>query len=84
MESTQPDQVFRRVTAVFSELGATCPTLVTCTTLLQDQQFAGRRFRCGNLSAVWSTASGQIEFYAPDGALLRVVTLREQCQKDAA
>lgn len=84
MHSAQSDPLLSRVADVFSELGATCPTLVTSATLLCDRQLAGRRFRCGNLSALWSAATGQIDFFAPDGLLLRTMHLREQSQRDAA
>ena len=66
----------------FGELGASGP--MTRTLLLRDRQFAGQKFRCGGVQAVWLAGEDEIAFYDEGGALLKTVRLEETEKKAVA
>ncbi|MGA2065409.1 MAG: hypothetical protein ABSG86_10580 [Thermoguttaceae bacterium] len=65
----------------FADLGAT--GAMVRTILLRDRRFAGQRFRCGGMQAVWLAGSGRIAFYDEGGTLLTTVRLEADEQRAA-
>ena len=68
------DSVRQAVLAGFDDLGQLpgSPELLRESILIRDGYYAGRRFSCGDLSAVWCAQRGQIVFFA-GSSRIRVV-----------
>jgi hypothetical protein len=48
------------------------------TILIDEGRYTARTYRAGNLFAMWLVEVGLVQFYDPDGALLRTVNLFEE------
>lgn len=70
------------VAQTFAQLGASAPIIRTI--LLKDRFFAGHKFRCGALQAVWWTGKDVIEFHDQGGKLLTAIPLEAGETKKAA
>lgn len=46
--------------------------------LIRNGYYCGRRFQCGDHSAVWFAEEDEIKIYAPNGALLEACSIGEQ------
>jgi hypothetical protein len=46
--------------------------------------YVGREFKFAGVRAVWMASPGQLKFYGDDGEVLRVVSLDEPKQAEAA
>ena len=82
MDVDTTDLLHELLERTFAELGATGPMIRTI--LLGDRQFAGQKFRCGGLQAVWLVDGDEIAFYEDGGALLKTIGLKEMRKNNAA
>ena len=57
----------------FREQGAPEDMEIQVTILVRDSYYCGRRFLCGNLSAIWYCEDNQIKFHGEDGSVVEVV-----------
>lgn len=57
--------------------GAPQPQMVEAC-LIRNGYYCGRRFQCGDHSAVWFTEEDEIKIYAPNGALLEARSIGEE------
>ncbi len=78
----QVDSVQQLVAQTFAQLGAIAPIIRTI--LLKDQFFAGHKFRCGAIQAIWWTGKNGIEFHDAGGTLLTAIALDTGGKKMAA
>ena len=61
------------VRASFAQLGADKEAQMSEHILIRDDLYCGRRFRCGDLQAVWFIEENEIKVYGPDGTVVRVL-----------
>jgi hypothetical protein len=62
----------------FEELGVTDPHAFVHTILLRDRFYAGQRFQCDGVEAVCRAEENVLQFYGPEGQLLKTVTLGDE------
>ena len=84
MAATGLDQLHQRVVEGFRILGADDPEAVSRSILLRESRFAGQRYRCQDLQAVWLVGEDALHFYDGEGNLLRTVILKGDPIKKAA
>jgi len=48
--------------------------------LIRNGYYCGRRFQCGDHSAVWFAEEDEVKIYAPNGALLEARSIGEQVE----
>jgi hypothetical protein len=70
--ATTLDGIRRLVRRTFAELGASLGEQMSEHILIRNDLYCGRRFRCGELQAVWFIEEDEIKVYGPDGAVHRV------------
>lgn len=61
----------------FSHLGAQLPIEISENILIRNEMYCGRRFRCGELHAIWFVEEDEIKIYGENGALERVMSASE-------
>jgi hypothetical protein len=61
------------VRSSFAELGAGRECELSEHILIREDLYCGRRFRCGQLQAVWFIEEDEIKIYGPDNAVVRVL-----------
>jgi hypothetical protein len=84
-DDQHPDEVRQIVAQAFLELGVPHQELsrMSDTILIRDGFYYGRSYRAGGLMAMWM--AGLIQFYGPEGEMLRTILLRrDQVQSKAA
>jgi hypothetical protein len=64
------------VQQTFAQIDADAPSAIRETILVQNGYYCGRRFTCNELHAVWFVEEGELKFYGPDGAVLKVTDTR--------
>ena len=84
MAAAGSDQLHHRVVEGFRALGAGDPEAVSRSILLRESRFAGQRYRCEDLQAVWLVGEDVLHFYDGDRNLLRTVSLEGEPMKKAA
>jgi len=67
-----------------AELGVQDPACVVHTFLIRDGFFAGHKFRCEGICAVWPIGTGCVEFRDEDGKLIKTVSLDSAEQEPGA
>jgi len=80
----QPDEFFLILCRTFGDLGAPDPEAICRTVLLREGCFAGHRYRCGTLTAIWSPADAAIVFLGPSRELLRTISWPAVARQAAA
>ena len=68
----------------FTDLGASNPQSVSRSFLLRETHYAGERFRCDSLQAVWWLGGDAVEFYDASGRLLKSLSLAGASGRKAA
>ncbi len=71
------DLIRRSIRQLFERAGAPPNQPIRETFLIRGGYFCGRRFRCGDLSAVWFIDENQIKLYGPNGQLLAVHNVQQ-------
>lgn len=86
--SPEPEDVRQLVVRAFAELGAQprCVSEVKETILIDEGKCLARSYRLRGFMAMWLVETGILQFYDPDGAMLRTVNLFEEMvpQREAA
>lgn len=84
----QPDDVRRLVVRGFAQFGAEprCTSEVKETILVDEGKCLARSYRLRGLMAMWLLDTGLLQFYDPEGNMLRTVNLYEELmpQREAA
>jgi hypothetical protein len=81
MQPTSPTiQARQLVYDTIAEMNLPDPGLCCEMVVIRDGYCVGRRFAFDTLEAVWLEAEGMIEFYDPQGELLRTVATREEVE----
>jgi len=84
----QPEQVRQFVVRGFADFGApaTSESEVKETILIDQGKCLARSYRLNGLMAMWLLETGVLQFYDPEGAMLRTVNLLEELagQREAA
>jgi len=86
--SPQPEEVRQLVVRAFTELGAQprCVSEVKETILIDEGKCLARSYRLRGFMAMWLVETGILQFYDPEGEMLRTVNLFEELvpQREAA
>jgi len=67
------DGIRRLVRRTFAELGSLNGEPISEHILIRNDLYCGRRFRCGDLQAVWFIEEDEIKVHGPDGTVLRIL-----------
>ena len=70
---TRLDSIQQVVVETFAELGQVAPTEVVPTIFIRDEAFAGCRFQCEGMEAVWRAGGNVVAFFNERGNLLKAV-----------
>jgi hypothetical protein len=84
MADTGLDQLHHLVVEGFRVLGADDHEAVSRFILLRENRFAGQRYCCHDLQAVWLAGEDALQFYDGEGNLLRTVPMEAEPMRKAA
>jgi hypothetical protein len=75
-----PDAVRKTVYKVFSELGLSHTVLAGAeeSLLVSDGRYHARTYQAGDYMAMWMIDVRLIQFYGPNGEMLRTIDLAQQ------
>ena len=83
MVQQHPNEIKRVVRTAFSELGLTGSELANLdeSLLVQDGRYFGRSYLAGKYMAMWMIDVHLIQFYGPEGEMLRTIDLAANKQR---
>jgi hypothetical protein len=75
-------EVRQAVQSTFSQLGASSAELAGMSEwlLVQEGRYFGRTYSAGPLTAMWLADVNLVQFYGPDGEMLRTLEVCQQPQ----
>jgi hypothetical protein len=81
--ANQSDSAYKLVVDTLSELGISLSG-ISRVFLLRDRRLVGQRFLCDGAQALWMTDNRSIDFYNPDGELIKTVAFDPPDEQEAA
>ncbi len=79
MDHATQAKIHQALVEALKGLGIANPrfSITDTTILVQDGCYVGRSFVCGHVRVVMLSGGERIEFYDPDGSILRVICLSQ-------